>query len=186
LVGLGGWIQDSTIAIGMAILLFIIQVPDPSERKPLLDISKLKDVPWDILLLFGGGFALAEGMYQSGLADLIGEQLNFLDRFPLIFLMLLLVMFVTFLTELSSNTAVATTILPIATAFAIELQVNPLLIMLPATIACSCAFMLPVATPPNMIVFGSRLIKIQDMVKIGVVLNILAGVVLSLYFYVVL
>jgi sodium-dependent dicarboxylate transporter 2/3/5 len=186
LVGLGGWIQDSTIAIGMAILLFIIQVPDPLERKPLLDISKLKDVPWDILLLFGGGFALAEGMYQSGLADLIGEQLNFLDRFPLIFLMLLLVMFVTFLTELSSNTAVATTILPIATAFAIELQVNPLLIMLPATIACSCAFMLPVATPPNMIVFGSRLIKIQDMVKIGVVLNILAGVVLSLYFYVVL
>jgi sodium-dependent dicarboxylate transporter 2/3/5 len=100
--------------------------------------------------------------------------------------MFILVIFVTFLTELSSNTAVATTILPIAAAFAMELQINPLLIMLPVTIASSCAFMLPVATPPNMIVFGSRLIKIKEMVKIGVVLNILVGFVLSLYFYIVL
>jgi sodium-dependent dicarboxylate transporter 2/3/5 len=186
LVGLEGWVQDSTVAIGMALLLFVIQVPDGSEKQSLLHIDNLKDVPWDILLLFGGGFALAEGMYQSGLADLIGAQLIFLNHLPLLLVMLILVIFVTFLTELSSNTAVATTILPIAAAFTIELQVNPLLIMLPVTIASSCAFMLPVATPPNMIVFGSRLIKIKDMVQIGVVLNILVGLVLSFYFYIVL
>ena len=186
LMGLGGWIQDSTVAIGMALLLFVIQVPDGSEKQPLLSIDNLKDIPWDILLLFGGGFALAEGMYQSGLADLIGKQLIFMNSLPLILVLFILVIFVTFLTELSSNTAVATTILPISAVFAIELQVDPLLIMLPVTIASSCAFMLPVATPPNMIVFGSRLIKIKDMVKIGVVLNLLVGIVVSLYFYIIL
>jgi sodium-dependent dicarboxylate transporter 2/3/5 len=183
LIGLEGWIQDSTVAMGMAVLLFIIHTTDGSVREPLLRIDSLKEIPWDILLLFGGGFALAEGMYQSGLADIIGEQLHFLGNLPLLVLLLVLTMSVTFLTELSSNTAVATTILPIAAAFAIEIEMNPLLIMLPATIASSCAFMLPVATPPNMIVFGSRLIKIQDMVKIGLALNLIAGVFVSLYFY---
>ena len=183
-VGLEQEIQDSTIAMGMAILLFIVPSRLIKGPKTLLTWKDLSEIPWDILLLFGGGFALAEGIKQTGLGTLIGHKLEFIGTYPIFVMIFTIVITVTFLTEFTSNTAIANTILPILASLSIKLEVNPLMLMLPATIACSCAFMLPVATPPNAIVFGTKLIPISKMVKIGVVLNIFIAFLSSLYFYI--
>jgi sodium-dependent dicarboxylate transporter 2/3/5 len=184
ILGLDQKIQDSTIAMGMAILLFIIPSGLNKEPKTLLTWKNLSEIPWDILLLFGGGFAIAEGIKQTGLGTLIGHKLEFIGTYPIFVMIFIIAITATFLTEFTSNTAIANTILPILASLSIQLEVNPLMIMLPATIACSCAFMLPVATPPNAIVFGSRFIPISKMVKIGVVLNIFVAFLSTLYFYV--
>ncbi|UCF64666.1 MAG: SLC13/DASS family transporter [bacterium] len=176
-------IQDSTIAIGMAVLLFIVQVSQNSGKRGLLQLKNLFEVPWDILLLFGGGFALASGIQETGLGAVLGQQLEFLGQLPSWLMLFLLTLTITFLTELTSNTAVATTILPVAAALSIQLGTDPMLIMLPVTIASSCAFMLPVATPPNAIIFGSRYVPISRMVTIGFALNLLVAVCISVYFY---
>jgi sodium-dependent dicarboxylate transporter 2/3/5 len=176
-----GKIQDSTIAMSMAILLFIL----PSHKigtEKLLTIQNILRLPWDILLLFGGGFALAHGIQESGLGDLIGKQLHFLHSLPLFLFIFLITFSVALLTEFTSNTAIATTILPILAGLAGIIQINPVLIMIPATIAASCAFMLPVSTPPNAIVFGTRMIPIQTMIKTGIVLIIFSAFITSLYF----
>ncbi|MEJ2637834.1 MAG: SLC13 family permease, partial [Calditrichia bacterium] len=185
LFGLQAYIQDSTIAMGMAILLFIIPAESIKSPKALLNWKDLLALPWDILLLFGGGFALADGIQKTGLAEFLGKQLAFLGSMHVFIMLLLVALSVVFLTELTSNTAVATTILPILAALAIDLKLDPLLIMLPATIGASCAFMLPVATPPNAIVFGSRLIPIQKMVRMGFFLNLAVALTLTVYFYMI-
>jgi len=185
LFGLAGRIQDSTIAIGMAIFLFIIPVKDHEMKKTLLSWKNLLELPWDILLLFGGGFALADGIQKTGLANFLGHHLTFLGNLPLFAMLLILALSVALLTEFTSNTAVATTILPILAALSIDLKMDPLLIMLPATVASSCAFMLPVSTPPNAIVFGSRYIPIKKMVRIGSVLIVVSAFIVSTYFLVV-
>lgn len=185
LLGLGNRIQDSTIAISMAILLFIIPASADGERRPLLVWKNLAGIPWDILLLFGGGFALAEGIQKTGLAEFIGKHLIFLGHLPFFVMLFLLTISVALLTEFTSNTAVATTMLPIMAALSTDLHMNPIMIMFPATVAASCAFMLPVSTPPNAIVFGSRLIPIQQMVRIGIVLIVTASLIVSSYFFVV-
>ncbi|MFQ5584503.1 MAG: SLC13 family permease, partial [Calditrichia bacterium] len=183
LIGLRGRIQDSTIAMGMAILLFIIPARHKGEKRALLKWNSLLELPWDILLLFGGGFALADGIQSTGLANFLGHKLTFLGNMPLFIMLLLLSFSVALLTEFTSNTAVATTILPVLGALAIDLDINPLIIMFPATVAASCAFMLPVSTPPNAIVFGSRYIPIRRMVRIGIVLILLASVIVAAYCY---
>lgn len=183
LFGLENRIQDSTIAIGMAMLFFLIPNHDRSQRRTILGLKNLLEIPWDILLLFGGGFALAQGIKSTGLAEFLGHQLHFLGNLPPLLLIFVVTISVIFFTEFTSNTAVATTILPIIAAISIDIKLLPLIIMLPATIAASCAFMLPVATPPNAIVFGSRFIPIQKMVRIGFTLNIVSSIVVSLYFY---
>ncbi len=182
-VGLGGQIQDSTIAIGMAILLFVLPagVNDP-EKVTLLHWKDILTIPWDILLLFGGGLALADGIQRTGLSEYFAQQFSFIIHLPPVVFITLITLSVAFLTEFTSNTAVATTVLPILAAVAQQFQMSPLIIMLPATIAASCAFMLPVATPPNAIVFSSRYISIKQMVKIGVGLIFIASVVNGLYF----
>lgn len=181
--GLEDIIQDSTIAIGMAIFLFIISAGKSQSEEKLLELKNLLEIPWDILLLFGGGFALAAGIQKSGLAFYLGEQLLFLGNLPLGIMLYLVSLSVALFTEITSNTAVATTLLPIFASLSKSLQINPLILMLPITIASSCAFMLPVATPPNAIVFGSRLIPIKKMTRIGFVLNILVALIISVYFY---
>jgi sodium-dependent dicarboxylate transporter 2/3/5 len=183
LFGLDGKIQDSTIAIGMAIFLFIIPAREKKNRKALLEIKDLSKIPWDILLLFGGGFALAEGIRATGLAEYIGQKLHFLHGLHPFGLIFVVTISVIFITEFTSNTAVATTILPIIAVISINLNIPPMMIMLPATIAASCAFMLPVATPPNAIVFGSRYVPIKKMVKTGFWLNIISASLASVYFY---
>ncbi len=182
-IGLAGQIQDSTIAIGMAILLFILPagVHEP-EKVTLLHWKDILTIPWDILLLFGGGLALADGIQRTGLSEYFAQQLAFLVHLPPMAFILIITVSVAFLTEFTSNTAVATTILPVLAAVAQQFHIPPLMMMLPATIAASCAFMLPVATPPNAIVFSSRAIRIQQMVKIGVGLIIIASVVNGIYF----
>lgn len=184
LIGLGDQIQDSTIAVAMAILLFIIPGEKGGERgrNRLLALSDFGKIPWDILLLFGGGFALAEGIQKTGLADYLAQSLKFISHLPTPLLLLIICLSITFLTEITSNTAVATTFLPVLATFTSHTNVPPLVLMLPATIAASCAFMLPVATPPNAIVFGTRYVSLKNMVSVGFALNLISAAAITLYF----
>jgi len=133
-------------------------------------------LPWGILLLFGGGFALAAGMQESGLSHWISSHFHLLASAPEWVLVLAVCLVMTFLTEITSNTATTTMVLPILAAVAVgSLGVNPLLVMIPATISASCAFMLPVATPPNAIVFSSGMIPMSRMASIGVFINFMGA-----------
>ena len=130
-------------------------------------------LPWDVLILFGGGLALAGGFTESGLSSWIGGQAEQMGHWPTILFITSVVTLIIFLTELTSNTATAAMIIPILAAIAIGLNQNPLLLVIPATLAASCAFMLPVATPPNAIVFGSGHVTIPEMSRSGVGLNVI-------------
>ncbi len=172
-----GYINDGTIAIFLALFLFLI--PDRKNSR-VLDWETASRLPWGIVLLFGGGFALASGFLQSGLSDWFGEKLAGLESFSPVFLIGSICLFITFLTELTSNTATAEMILPILAALGTAIGKNPLLLMVPATLASSFAFMMPVATPPNAILFGTKRLRIVDMAKVGLLLNLLGVVVLTL------
>ena len=134
-------------------------------------------------MLFGGGFALAEGFVSSGLSNLIGSMFLGLKGMNIILLIFIVCLTITFLTELTSNTATAQIILPILASIAIQFEIHPLLLMIPATISASMAFMMPVATPPNAIVFGSQRINILNMAKAGLILNLFFAVLITIYFY---
>lgn len=167
------YFNDGTVAIAMALLLFLL--PSRRQGERLLTTAAWEKIPWDIVLLFGGGFALATGIRDSGTAAWIAAQSTGLADYPPLLIVAIQCLAITFLTELTSNTATAETLLPVVAALAVSLGVNPLLLMVPATISCSLAFMLPVATPPNAIVFGSGMVRMRDMVLTGLLLN-LAGV----------
>lgn len=172
------FIDDSTVAIAISSILFII--PARNRVHKIADIQLFTKVPWDIIILFGGGFALAMGFEESGLSKSIGNlfsQVNFNNPIVLIFLVSFVV---TFLTEMTSNTATTYTLLPILVSISHGLGVNPIILMLPATISASFAFMLPVATPPNAIVFSSGYIDIKDMMKAGLILNLIGAVLITL------
>lgn len=176
------YINDGTVAIFCAILLFMI--PSKNHKgKYLMDWKAAEDIPWEIILLFGGGFALASGFKESGLSLWFGQQLIWLKGVHPLIIILCIALIVSFLTELTSNTATVETFLPILAGLAITIETNPLLFMLPATIAGSMAFMLPVATPPNAIVFGTRRLRITQMAKTGFFLNLISVIVLSLVVY---
>jgi sodium-dependent dicarboxylate transporter 2/3/5 len=185
LLHLNGYVHDSTVAMAMAFLTFIIpaQTIENGKRKFLMNWNTALKIPWGILLLFGGGFALAHGFQESGLTHWLGQQLNAVRLLPLVFIIIIICTMTTFTTEFASNTAMASTLLPIIAGLAIALQLNPIILMIPATISSSTAFMLPVATPPNAIVFGSGYIKIRDMVKIGIIMNLLGLVLITLFLY---
>lgn len=175
-------ITDTSIAIAAAVTLFLL----PGKRSGMLfswqDIQR--GIPWGILLLFGGGFALAEGMQQSGVTLRIGEALTQLQDMPLILMVLLTCLLLTFMTELTSNTATASILIPVMAAAAVTLGQNPLLLMLPAALNASFAFMLPVATPPNAIVFSSAWLDIRTMAKTGFTLNLLGVVLVTALMYI--
>ncbi|MDX1315561.1 MAG: SLC13 family permease [Eudoraea sp.] len=174
--------NDGTVAILVAVILFVI----PSRSEPgtfLMDWKAAEEIPWEIILLFGGGFALASGFKESGLSLWFGQQLEWLSDMPPIVLILCISLLVTFLTEVTSNTATVETLLPILAGLAVSIETNPLLFMLPATIAGSLAFMLPVATPPNAIVFGSKRLTVIQMAKTGFVLNLIGVILVSLVTY---
>lgn len=177
-------IKDSTIAIGGAMLLFVIP-SDLKKREFLLDWKTAVTIPWDILILFGGGFALAQGFSDSGLTHFLAQQLSSLVDVNIVLVVAAVTTLVIFLTEITSNTATATLSLPIMAALAGAMQVHPYGLMISSTLAASFAFMLPVATPPNAIVFSSRYIEITQMVRAGIWLN-LFGVVLITTFVVIL
>ncbi|OGU72826.1 MAG: sodium:dicarboxylate symporter [Ignavibacteria bacterium RBG_16_34_14] len=168
------YIDDGTVAIGMSFLLFFI--PSKKEKRTLLDVKVFSKIPWGIILLFGGGFALAEAFTKGGLSEFIGKSFYNLNFSPLL-IAFSIAFVINFLTELTSNTATAQMILPIAASLSVALGIHPLLLMIIATISSSMAFMLPVATPPNTIVFASERLKIANMVKAGFAVNIM-GVIL--------
>ncbi|WP_404396621.1 SLC13 family permease [Pseudoalteromonas phenolica] len=179
---LGDWtglkISDTSIAIAAALLLFVITA-DKKTGERILDWDSAAKVPWGILLLFGGGLTLASQIKSSGLATYIANLLVSADTIPLVVSVLLVAGLITFLTEITSNTATAAGFLPLLGPVAESITGTPLVWVIPAAIAASCAFMMPVATPPNAIVFGSGEIKMHDMIRAGFVLNIVAIVLIT-------
>lgn len=177
------YFHDATVAMAMAILLFLLPV-DRKNKRFVLDWPTARSfVPWGIVLLFGGGFALAAGFNQTGLDQFIASHLGLLKGLPIIAIIFAVCFLMTFLTEVTSNTATATMILPILAATSGALGKNPLLLMIPATISASCAFMLPVATPPNAIVFGSGWVNITKMARTGLILNLIGAIIVTIICY---
>jgi sodium-dependent dicarboxylate transporter 2/3/5 len=177
-------IDDGTVAVSMAMILFLI--PTRSKKvnsSAIIDVSVFKKIPWNIVLLFGGGFALAKGFQVSGLSAFIGNKFSGFSNISPYLMINMTCATLTFLTELTSNTATTEMILPVLASVAIAMKANPLLLMIPATLAASCAFMMPVATPPNAIIFGSGRIKIFEMAKVGFFINIIGVLVIGLLFY---
>lgn len=174
-------LSDTKIAIIGAIVLFLIPSGKKDER--LLDWPTASKIPWGVLLLFGGGMSLAKMVNKTGLATWLGENLSFFTSFHLLLFILLLVAFVVFLTELTSNTATTATLLPVMAGIASASNFDPLLLCIPMTLAASCAFMLPVATAPNAIIFASGKVTIMNMIKTGFYLNIVAMFAISLLVY---
>ncbi len=176
------FLNDGIVAITMSFILFLI--PSKREKKKMiLDSEIFSKVPWGIILLFGGGFALAEGFTTSGLSEFIGIKFYGVKDFSPILITISVAFVVIFLTELTSNTAVAQMILPIMASVSVAIGVNPLLLMITATISSSLGFMMPVGTPPNTIVFASGRLKISDMVKAGFAINIVSIILVSLLVY---
>ena len=170
--GIAGMVNDGTVSIFMALLLFLIPAGRATGGR-LLDWEGAKKVPWGILILFGGGLALAQGFVETGLSDWIGAKLsNALEGAGSPMIVTSVVAIVSGLTELTSNTATTSMVLPIMSSLAAAIEVNPLLLMIPATLAASCAFMLPVSTPPNAIVYGSERVPIIQMIKAGLVMDV--------------
>jgi len=177
-----GMVDDGTVAIVMALILFLI--PSKSrEGERIMDWGTASRLPWGIVLLFGGGFALAGGFKASGLSLWVGDALSGLDGLPPVILVVAICMTVTFLTELTSNTATTEMILPLLAGLAIAIKVDPLLFMAPATLSASCAFMLPVATPPNAIIFGTGRIRVAEMARTGLLLNLLGVALITFAIY---
>jgi len=168
--GLEG-LTDAGIAMTGAVTLFALPVRW-REGVFVMDWATAKRLPWDVLLLFGGGLSLAEAIRSTGVGDWLGHQLAGLAGAPAVAVVVLVVALVIFLTELTSNTATTATLLPILTALAPVLDLDPLLLAAPAAIAASCAFMLPVATPPNAVVFGSGRVPLPAMLRAGLFLNL--------------
>jgi sodium-dependent dicarboxylate transporter 2/3/5 len=169
-------IKDETIAMVVALVLFIVPAA-PKRGTNLLDWKTAKGIPWDVLLLFGGGLALSAQFTATGLSYWIGEQAKALGALPVIVLVLAVTAIVIALTELTSNTATAAVFLPIIGGVAFGLDLDPMLLTVPVALAATCAFMLPVATPPNAIAYGSGYVTMGQMVRAGFWLN-LAGIVL--------
>lgn len=182
LLGISEYVHDSTVAIFSALLLFSIPLSLKQKKFPL-DWKEAKQIPWGILILFGGGIALAGGFQDSGLSHWIGERLRFVQFLHPFLIILITCAVITFLTELTSNIATATIFLPIVGSIAISAHMHPYVLMLPATIAASCAFMLPVGTPPNAIVFSSGYVSMTDMVRAGFWLNIIGIMLVSCITY---
>jgi len=173
-------IKDSTIAMAGALLLFVIP-SNWSKREFLLDWKTAVKIPWDILILFGGGFALARGFSETGLTTFLAGELSILDGSHIIVIIAVVTLLVIFLTELTSNTATASLTLPIMAALAGAMQIHPFGLMISTVIAASFAFMLPVATPPNAIIFSSRYVTIPQMMKAGIWLNLLGAVLITTF-----
>ncbi|MFV0574616.1 MAG: SLC13 family permease [Vibrio sp.] len=169
-------IDDTGIAIAAALLLFVIPV-DIKKQEFVLDWESTKGLPWGVLLLFGGGLSLAAQIQSSGLADFIGDSLGATSGMSVLTVMVIVTAAIIFLTEVTSNTATAAGFLPLLGPIAVAMGAHPAMLAIPAALAASCAFMMPVATPPNSIVFASGQLKIKEMIAAGFALNV-AGIII--------
>ncbi len=170
-------LSDAGIAIAGAVVLFTLPA---GPRTRVLNWEWASRIPWDILLLFGGGLSLASAIQRNGLAEWLGTQTAGLGHWPLPAIVLLITTFIVLLTELTSNTATTAAFLPIVASVAVGLGYSPLTLAIPTAIGASCAFMLPVATPPNAIVFGSGYLNIKDMTRAGIWLNVVSILIITL------
>ncbi|SUZ70731.1 uncharacterized protein METZ01_LOCUS23585 [marine metagenome] len=179
----GYMIDDGTVSIGVALTLFMIPASKQIGGR-LMDWDDAKKIPWGILLLFGGGLAIAKGFTTSGLSGYVATQLAVLlgDASPLV-IVISTVTFITALTEVASNTATISLSLPMMASLSQAIEAHPFLLLIPTTLAASCAFMLPVSTPPNAIVYGSGRIPIMKMVIAGIWLDILSVFLLTVFVY---
>lgn len=183
------WLNDAMIAVGSAVLMFIIPAGDAPSRQSahsteqrqsaLMDWDTASKIPWGVLLLFGGGLSLASAIKNSGLGEWIGTGLSGLPQLDLIFMILILVTLVIFLTELTSNTATTATLLPILAVLAASSGIDPMLLFAPTALAASCAFMLPVATAPNAVVYSTGQVTIAQMASAGFKLNLVAIMIVT-------
>ena len=181
---LTGWLEltgisDAGIVMTAGVLLFLLPSGDATGRR-LMDWETVTRLPWGVLILFGGGLSLAAAVSDTGLALWLGESLAPLNAFGLAVLVVAAVALVIFLTELTSNLATTATLLPVMGAIALQAGLPPLVLTVPITIAASCAFMLPVATPPNAIVFATGRLHIPQMIRAGIVLNIIGIIIVSI------
>jgi sodium-dependent dicarboxylate transporter 2/3/5 len=184
--GWSGWTgltgaNDASVAMLAVVAMHLI--PNGKGERLLTWETAVK-IPWGVLILYGGGIAIAHAFQQSGLSQWIGDSLSVLSSVPTVVMILTVCLVVTFLTEVTSNTATASLLLPILAASALAARIDPKVIMIPATISCSFAFMLPVATPPNAIVFSSEKITIRQMAREGIALNLIGAVVITAVFLV--
>jgi len=176
--------DDTIIAISGALILFII--PSGIEKEKLMDWNTAKKLPWGILLIFGAGLAIAKGFSGTDLTTWIAGQFMGLNLVPVFILLIIIIVSLNFLTEITSNTATASMMLPLLITLGASLKIEPIPILVGAVLACSCAFMLPVATPPNAVVFSSGKIKIGEMVKSGFAMNIISVIVVFIFVWYVL
>lgn len=173
-------LDDPVIAIGAGVLLFLL----PGDRRGNMTLvwkDAEKGLPWGVLLLFGGGLSLAAAVGSTGLDAWFGEQVTGLGVLPIILLIAAVVLIILFLTEITSNTATAATFIPILGGVAVGIGVDPMTLLIPAALAATCAFMLPVGTPPNAIVFATGQVKIAEMVRGGIVLNIVGAILITIF-----
>ncbi len=177
---LSDYVGDSTVAMAVALLMFFIRIPtEDGASQPLMDWQTASKLPWDILLLFGGGFALADAFRTTGLAEWAGRAFSdHAAQQPAWALVLVVCLILVFMTEFTTNVATVNAVLPILATASVGLGVDPRLLMIPATISASCGFMLPIGTPPNAIVFGTGKVTATQMAKYGLIMN-LVGVVLT-------
>ena len=175
-------VSDASIAVATSLLLFMI----PSEDRPkemLLTWQKARELPWGILLLFGGGFSIAGGFNSSGLSNVVGSLFVNLEIDNPFFIIIIVCLILTFLTEITSNTATTNLVLPILAKASVVLGLDPRILMIPATLSASCAFMMPIASPTQAIVFGSGYVKIKQMIRAGILFNLWGVIVITLVFY---
>lgn len=176
-------VTDAAIAMVGGLILFLIPI-NMKKNEFVMDWHWASKMPWGVLILFGGGLSLSDGFRITKLADWIGSQVSLLEHAPILILIFAVTLLILFLTELTSNTATAAMVMPILSAVAVGIGQNPLLLIIPAVLAASCAFMLPVATPPNAIVFGSGYVTIPQMAKSGAWLNVACLIVIILVTYI--
>lgn len=177
-------IDDTIIAVSFSLLLFLLPTQNRQER--ILNWKEAVKLPWGIILLFGGGMALAKGFETTGLAAWLGLQMTSFSEWPFLITLVLLIAAVNFLTEITSNLATTAMMLPVLAPLALEIGVHPFGLMVAAAVAASCAFMLPVATPPNAVVFGAGYLRIPDMVSRGFAMNLLSILLITIAVYILL
>jgi sodium-dependent dicarboxylate transporter 2/3/5 len=177
-------LTDHVIAVAGAILMFLVPAGCREDRRAaLLDWDTAKTIPWDVILLFGGGLSLASAITATGLGDYLGEQLSGLTSLPLILIMLSLAVVVIFATEVTSNVATAAALTPVVVAIASAGGIDPVTLAIPVALSASCAFMFPMATAPNAIAYASGEVSIARMARIGVKLNLLGVVAITCLAY---
>lgn len=173
------WANDASVAMLAVVVLCMLPNGDRDRPGRLLDWATIERIPWGVLILFAGGITIARAFIETGLSDALAAQLTTLSTLPTWLMILVLCLGVTFLTEVTSNTATTALLMPVLAATAAATGIPHELLMVPAAISASCAFMLPVATAPNAVVYGSGRVKVKDMMREGLVLNLLGAVIIT-------